>query len=101
MAVHDERIAFASYYNWITLFKSIETPLGELAANIIKDPNFPKSSDSAVDIYDYIESRKFFYVSEHGNILETFQYTWLLYKLEIGEILYRNGNLILANPLKF
>ena len=100
MAAIIEEPLYASYYNWINLFKNIETPIGELATNVYGDPNFPKYSDSPQEILDYIQNSYLFSAGEHNSLLETFQYSWLLYKFEIGEAVYRNGRIQYANPKK-
>ena len=100
MAAIIEEPLYASYYNWITLFKNIETPIGELATNIAGDPCFPKYSDSPQEILDYIYSSYLLLAGEHSSILETFQYSWLLYKFEIGEAIYKNGRIQYADSKK-
>ena len=71
MAAIIEEPLYASYYNWITLFKNIETPIGELATNIAGDPCFPKYSDSPQEILDYIYSSYLLLAGEHNSILHT------------------------------
>ena len=97
MAAIIEEPLYATYYYWITLFKNIETPIGELATNIAKDPRFPKYSDSPQEILDYIQNSYLLTAGEHNNLAETFQYSWILYKFEIGEAVYKNGRIQYAN----
>ena len=61
---------------------------------------YGRISKKQQEILDYIYSSYLLLAGEHSSILETFQYSWLLYKFEIGEAIYRNGRIQYADSKK-
>lgn len=66
-----------SFYEWLILFKGVDRPIGDLAQDVLQDPDFPKHG-SFEEIFDCLQSRCASRVA-----LETFCDAYTYYKLDV------------------
>ncbi|KGI42483.1 hypothetical protein KY55_10390 [Clostridium tetani] len=62
-----------TFKSWITNFKEVDLPIGDLARDIINDSNFPKDDTFGI-IHEYI-----CYKTTSSEVIETFVTTWNFY----------------------
>lgn len=71
--LHERNSIPWTFKSWISNFKGVDLPIGDLAEDILADDDFPEY-DSFTDIYDHIRGRR-------GNTpaLDTFVTVWNFY----------------------
>lgn len=62
-----------SFKNWISNFKNVDLPIGDLANDIANDKIFPSTSDKQ-EIYSYLRKKR-----ACNEALETFEHAWNYY----------------------
>ncbi|ENH96685.1 hypothetical protein J416_09314 [Gracilibacillus halophilus YIM-C55.5] len=63
-----------TFKTWIANFKGVNLPIGDLADDIMSDPDFPEV-DSFNAIHDYLYEK-----ASHPNVMETFILAWNFYQ---------------------
>lgn len=64
-----------TFKNWIQKFQNDKTPTGDLAKDILNDPNFPNQNNKTI-ILEYLYKN-----NAIPQAIETFQNTWQAYLL--------------------
>lgn len=69
----DKKIPW-TFRSWIILFKDVDLPIGDLAVDIARDPEFP-TEDYFGEILEYVSAKC------HGDadVIETFTLAWSYY----------------------
>lgn len=62
-----------TFKTWISNFKDVNLPIGDLAEDIINDPDFP-NSDYFAEIYEHLHSK-----GTKEIVIETFVSAWNYY----------------------
>lgn len=62
-----------TFKTWIARFKGVDLPIGDLAGDILSDPDFPEEDDFGI-IHEYICEK-----AKHSAIVETFVTVWNFY----------------------
>ncbi|WHX50523.1 YozE family protein [Paenibacillus woosongensis] len=63
-----------TFKNWIANFNGVDLPIGDLAQDISRDPNFPDSEDRE-ELRSYLSSK-----AKHHAVIETFETVWDFYQ---------------------
>jgi uncharacterized protein YozE (UPF0346 family) len=66
------------FIEWLKHFEGIDRPIGDLAKDILPDPNFPKTNKPK-DIRDYLTYEK---KADH-KVIEVFNDVWKAYRMLI------------------
>jgi uncharacterized protein YozE (UPF0346 family) len=48
--------AFIPFFDWLTKHKSLRTPVGDLAREVLKDKNFPRNLTTLDAFLDYLKA---------------------------------------------
>lgn len=62
-----------TFKTWISKFEGVDLPIGDLAYDIQRDPDFPEDNDFGI-IHEYIT-----YKTSDSGIIETFVTVWNFY----------------------
>lgn len=62
-----------TFKTWIANFKDVDLPIGDLARDILSNPDFPEEDDFGY-IHEYLISKNF-----GSNVIETFSTVWCFY----------------------
>ncbi len=63
-----------TFKEWLINFKDVEKPIGDLACDILEDPEFPDTND-----YDKLFTYLAFQAGSHEVVVETFKKAWQQY----------------------
>lgn len=63
-----------TFKTWIANFQGVDLPIGDLASDIAKDPDFPDDDDDFSEIYDHLQSKR-----SCRQALNTFVIVWNFY----------------------
>jgi uncharacterized protein YozE (UPF0346 family) len=64
--------AFIPFYDWLTKHKSLRTPVGDLAREVLKDEGFPRELTTLDAFLDYIRST----ANSSSQLLAKARVTW-------------------------
>jgi len=62
-----------TFNKWIEQFKGVDLPIGDLAAEILRDKDFPEGCNDFTEIVDYLHAKC------QPRVLEVFCETWNFY----------------------
>lgn len=65
-----------SFYEWLVLFKGVDRPIGDLAQDALRDPDFPKHKNFE-EIRDHLQAK---HASQEA--LKTLDDSYVYYKLD-------------------
>lgn len=65
-----------SFKEWLDKFKGVDLPIGDLQADVAKDPTFPKQSRDHDEIRDYLQ----YHARASREALETFEECYEFYQ---------------------
>lgn len=63
-----------NFYEWIIRLKDKDSPTGDLAYDIWRDKNFPKTSTKS-EIIEYLDSKRV-----HEDVIDAFNVAWNSYQ---------------------
>jgi uncharacterized protein YozE (UPF0346 family) len=66
------------FLKWLKEFKEVDRPIGDLAKDILNDPDFPETNDRT-EIYEYLSGEK----GADYTVLSVFEDCWKAYKMLI------------------
>ncbi len=66
-----------TFKSWIANFKGVDLPIGDLAKDILEDPDFPEDDDFG-EIFDHLRSKRV-----HYTVLNIFLDVWQFYRASI------------------
>jgi uncharacterized protein YozE (UPF0346 family) len=67
-----------TFKDWLKEFKEVDRPIGDLAKDVLNDPDFPETNKHK-EIYDYLECVKW----ADYQVLSVFENCWKAYKMLI------------------
>ncbi|MFC2738961.1 MAG: sterile alpha motif-like domain-containing protein [Prevotella sp.] len=65
-----------SFYEWLVLFRGVDRPIGDLAQDALRDPDFPKHKNFE-EIRDHLQAK---HASQEA--LKTLDDSYVYYKLD-------------------